>query len=181
MKRCDLFKKSIENGDFENQDNLLGHLKCCSDCSFDKMNYDKAMALLKASPEPSYPENLHSLCCESAFENKSEGLNLDYISDFFYKLLFPLEIAVPAACLVMMFVFVQLNNPNEEYAANSAALPKLANSASRSAVSPKTNIDDVSAEEVKEFLAKLDEFNRKHPANSSVNDFSAEIQLVGDK
>ena len=101
------------------------------------------------------------------------------------RFLQPLELAVPAACLLMFVFLVQINHePEKGSAAVQAYAARAKSQTVRVAELPPADPDapeHVSGAEVKEFLARLEEFNRSHPQEpGSVNTALPSIELVND-
>ena len=178
MKRCDYFKKLVENGLYDTVFECDEHIERCSDCSFDKRSYVNSISLMKSLPEPKYPAELHDLCLDAVNENKLGTSNVySRVKEFFYRLLFPLELAVPACCIIMLIVFIQINNTNDDIMGEKNSSRRLSKIRREDSVKS----DEVSAEEVKDFLARLEEFNKKHPVSKGNSNHSLDIRLVSDK
>jgi hypothetical protein len=115
---------------------------------------------------------------ESYFENS--------ISNLFMAILKPLEIAVPSACIIMLFFMIQLNSSNEYEIAQtgtqqSSPLQKIRIAEAKDNVNEE-GLQKISSEEVEEFLVKLDEFQRLHPDSRTIpNSYKPNVRLVGSR
>ncbi len=192
MKKCSMYLDFVNSDNYDENDkeamkDIIAHSLHCTDCSYDRRIREQMLLELSSYPEPEYPENLHEISLSSAFDKDSViEEKVDYIGRFFNGLLRPMEFAIPLACVVMLCFMIDLNKGQEpsgfntdQYASESMNKIKVAES--------NENINDsglqkVSSEEVKEFLAKLDEFQKLHPESKSMKGhFMPDVRLVVDK
>ncbi len=192
MKKCDVYLKFVNSDSFdENNTNafndILKHTESCADCSFDKKIREQLMESLSKQPEPKFPENLHELTMASLDSSEQLESNLENsFGNLFMNLLKPLEIAVPAACVIMLFFMVQLNSSND-YEITQVERPQSSSMQKIRIAEAKDNINEdglqkISSEEVEEFLVKLDEFQKLHPESIAPNRYNNRtFRLVTDR
>lgn len=176
MKKCTRYLDALDH--HENEDSalwqdLLMHASRCPDCSLDMKIRAEMLEKLAETPEPAYPADLHQGILAvisgqgSAPEPDDEPGFLDRI---FERLLQPCEILVPAACLLMFVFLLQLNyepGPENKVTKLARAYNKAPNlKIAQVPVPDRDSLEHVSGEEVKAFLARLEEFRREHPEES---------------
>ncbi len=182
MKRCKLYLDSLQNDDKNSITEAEIHASHCSDCSFDKKINDKMIMVMNNLAEPEYPENLHDLLMNASLDNKSVSYDeqnlLEKISILLLK---PLEIAAPIACVIMLICMIQINTGENSGDLEGKTQQRVSFKVEKVNNSNNTDaLEKVSPEEVKEFLAKLDEFNKSHPENKILNN-NLDIRLVNDR
>lgn len=182
MKRCKQYLDSLEN---DNQNSIYeaeSHASHCSDCSFDKKINDKMLMVLNNLSEPEYPENLHELIMNASLDKKTDSSEEQSLYEKLSTLLLkPLEIVAPIACLVMLICMIQINTSENSEILEGQIQPKTSFKVEKASVPQNAEaLEKVSPEEVKEFLAKLDEFKKLHPDNSILNN-NLDIRLVNDR
>jgi hypothetical protein len=193
MKKCNIYLDYVNSESFDENDSksfndILIHTEHCTDCSFDRKMREKLLYTLSCQANPDYPDNLHEITMNNISEgnNESSTSEPNIISKLMLSLLKPLEIAVPAASVLMLFFMIQLNSSNEMELSQietdkTNALKKIR------VAEANENINDegmpkVSSEEVKEFLDKLDEFQRLHPDDKfTIKRIQPDVRLVGSK
>ena len=192
MKKCDIYLNFVNSDTFDENDrdslkDILKHTENCVDCSYDRKIREQMLESLSCQPIPSYPENLHELTMSSLSEtSQTENVIENSIGKIFMNLLKPLEIAVPAACIIMLFFMVQLNSSNEYEISRvdnneSSPMQKIRIAEARENIN-EDGLQKVSSEEVEEFLVKLDEFQRLHPESLTSKSYNnRQIRLVTDK
>lgn len=192
MKKCDVYLKFINSESFDENNinafsDILKHTESCADCSFDKRIREQLMDNLSNQPEPNYPENLHKIVMSSLDSSEQSESKLENgLGDLFMNLLKPLEIAVPAACIIMLFFMIQLNSSNE-YEIAQLEQPQSSSMQKIRIAEAKDNLNEeglqkISSEEVEEFLIKLDEFQRLHPESVTTNrNNNRTFRLVTDR
>jgi len=190
MKKCNRYLDALDQNlaeDSARWQDVLMHASRCPDCSSDIKFHTEMLEKLAETPPPAYPAGLHENIMQAidgdhnVSESSDEGL-LAWLLDRFLQ---PLELAVPAACLLMFVFLVQINHePEKGSAAVQAYAARSKNQAVRVAELPPADPDSlehVSGAEVKEFLARLEEFNRAHPQESgSEKILPPSIELVND-
>lgn len=182
MNRCKLYLDSLER-DEKTVAEAEEHAKHCSDCSFDKKFDDRIQFVLNNLAEPEYPDNLHEILVNTYKDKDSSNIEeqnfLEKLSMFLLK---PIEIIAPIACVIMLICMVNLNsNSNTEELEKKSAKFASANVEKTFVPINKEGLEKVSPEEVKEFLAKLDEFNKQHPENKRIHNNNLDIRLVTDR
>lgn len=192
MKKCNRYLDALEQNlpeDSARWQDILMHANRCPDCSSDIKFHTEMLEKLAETPPPLYPAALHenimqavaNNSSETASESSDEGL-LAWLLDRFLQ---PLELAVPAACLLMFIFLIQINHePEKGSAAVQAYAARAKTQSVRIAELPPADPDSlehVSGAEVKEFLARLEEFNRAHPQGpGSENAALPSVELVND-
>lgn len=184
MNRCKHYLDSIENDDEMLHQEADEHANHCSDCSYDKKIHEEMLSVLNNLSEPEYPNNLHEIIISSAFDKHSpDGSEQNFIDKLALNLLRPLEILAPVACIFMLACMIQLNTNTSDDRFEAKVSANVA-SKNENGIEPinKEVLERVSPDEVKEFLAKLDEFQRLHPESKSDRNYNnVEIRLVTDK
>ena len=193
MKKCNIYLDYVNSDSFDENDSksfndILIHTEHCTDCSFDRKMREKLLYTLSCQANPEYPENLHEITMNNISEgnNESSTSEPNIISKLMLSLLKPLEIAVPAASVLMLFFMIQLNSSNEMELSqietdNTNALKKIRIAEANENINDE-GMPKVSSEEVKEFLDKLDEFQRLHPEDKfTIKRMQPDVRLVGSK
>ena len=193
MKKCNIYLDYVNSDSFDENDSksfndILIHTEHCTDCSFDRKMREKLLYTLSCQANPEYPENLHEITMNNISEgnNESSTSEPNIISKLMLSLLKPLEIAVPAASVLMLFFMIQLNSSNEMELSqietdNTNALKKIRIAEANENINDE-GMPKVSSEEVKEFLDKLDEFQRLHPEDKfTIKRMQPDVILVGSK
>ena len=192
MKKCDVYIKFVNSDSFDENDvnsfkDILKHTESCADCSFDRKIREQLLENLANHPTPEYPQNLHEMTMSSLSESEREESDFENtFGNLFMALLKPLEIAVPAACVVMLFFMIQLNSSNEYEIAQtertqSSPLQKIRIAEAKDNVNEE-GLQKISSEEVEAFLVKLDEFQKLHPDSKNLNNFyRQDVRLVGSR
>ena len=191
MKKCSIYLDFVNSDTFDENDmeamkDVIAHTLHCTDCSYDRRVREEITQNLRNYPEPDYPENLHELAVNIDFDRKTNSNEqLDYINRFFMNLLKPMEVAIPLACVVVLCFMIQINDSssNEGVQLENYQKPNVLQKIKIAEASDNINengLQKVSSEEVKEFLAKLDEFERLHPESKTLNrSYKPDIRLVG--
>ena len=192
MKKCDVYINFVNSDSHDENDessyyDILKHSENCADCSFDRKIREQLLESLANQPAPAYPENLHELTMSSIeTSEKVESEFENYLGTLFMNILKPLEIAVPAACIIMLYFMVQLNSSNEyentQIAQNqSSSMQKIRIAEAKDNVKEE-GLQKISTEEVEDFLVKLDEFQRLHPESITSKSYNnRQIKLVTDR
>ena len=193
MKKCNIYLDYVNSDSFDENDSksfndILIHTEHCTDCSFDRKMREKLLYTLSCQANPDYPENLHEITMNNINEgnNESSTSEPNIISKLMLSLLKPLEIAVPAASVLMLFFMIQLNSSNEMELSQietdkSNSLKKIRIAEANENINDE-GMPKVSSEEVKEFLDKLDEFQRLHPEDKfTIKRMQPDVRLVGSK
>lgn len=193
MKKCNIYLDYVNSDSFDENDSksfkdILIHTEHCTDCSFDRKMREKLLYTLSCQANPEYPENLHEITMNNISEgnNESSTSEPNIISKLMLSLLKPLEIAVPAASVLMLFFMIQLNSSNEMELSQietdkTNALKKIRIAEANENINDE-GMPKVSSEEVKEFLDKLDEFQRLHPEDKfTIKRIQPDVRLVGSK
>ena len=188
MKKCNIYLDFVNSDSFDEKDcisykDVLKHAETCADCSFDRKIREQMLSSLSNQPLPDYPENLHDFTMSSLTDEGTPIFDNSRIGSLFMNLLKPLEIAVPAACIVMLFFMIQLNSNNdfEKVQPENNSLQKIRIAEARDNINEE-GLQKVSSEEVEEFLAKLDEFQKLHPESKTMHKiYKPEVRLVGDR
>ena len=192
MKKCDVYIKFVNSDSFDENDkdsfnDILKHTESCADCSYDRKFREQLLENLSSQSEPQYPENLHEITMSSL--ESSEKVESDFessIGTIFMNLLKPLEIAVPAACTIMLFFMIQLNSSNDFEIAQveqsqSSPMQKIRIAEAKDNVKEE-GLQKITSEEVEDFLVKLDEFQRLHPESITSKRYNnRNIKLVTDR
>lgn len=187
MKRCRLFLDALDskNASINDLNSMDEHLKHCSDCSFDRKVRQELLVSLESLQNVEYPEELHEIAISAINNASKENTKEDNFSKILYGMLRPMEILIPVACIYILICMLQINtesNNEKQYSSTHDYLN------SRNLKEDKHNAEyamepeKVSSEEVKEFLAKLEEFERTHP-ESKVLDYRNQnkFKLVVDR
>ncbi|MBR4328676.1 MAG: hypothetical protein IKP71_02390 [Candidatus Riflebacteria bacterium] len=192
MKKCDVYIKFVNSDSFDDNytvsfSDILKHTESCADCSYDRKIREHLLETLSNQPTPIFPENLHELAMSSMDASEKDESDLEKsFGTIFINLLKPLEIAVPAACIVMLFFMIQLNSSNE-YEIAQIEQPQSSSMQKIRIAEAKENLNEeglqkISSEEVEDFLVKLDEFQRLHPESVAPNRYkNRNIRLVTDR
>ena len=189
MNKCSRYLDALDKNAAEDsslwQDTLL-HATRCPDCSADMQLRSELLEKLSETTPPDYPGNLHESIMAAV--SRSEDSNSDndeqsIIDKLFERLLRPLEIIVPASCIAMFIVLMQINySPEgEEQKFKPAKNTQSIRVAELPPLEPGT-LEHVSGEEVREFLVKLEEFRRSHPDETTAAPvrYLPDIELAND-
>ena len=190
MKKCNIYLNFINSDSFDENNSdfkdILKHTENCVDCSYDRKVREQILECLANQPSPSIPENLHEFNLNSLTEKKESIIDTK-LSNLFLNLLKPLEIAVPSACVLMLFFMIQINSSNEYELSQvkqseTNPMQKIRIAEANDNIFSE-GLQKVSAEEVEEFLVKLDEFQRMHPESKPVTmkTYRPDIRLVGSR
>lgn len=193
MKKCSIYLDFVNSDNFDENDidamkDVIAHSLHCTDCSYDRRIREEITQNLKNYPEPDYPETLHELSINVDYDRKTNSTEqFDYINRFLINILKPMEVAIPIACVIMLCFMIQLNDNSsndgiqiENYQSPSA-LQKIKIAEASDNIN-EDGLQKVSSEEVKEFLAKLDEFERLHPESKTLNkSYKPDFRLVGSR
>lgn len=190
MKKCNRYLDALDQNMAEDSarwQDVLMHASRCPDCSSDIKFHTEMLEKLAETPPPAYPAGLHENIMQAVVTNGNDSGSSGEgaLAWLFDRFLQPLELAVPAACLLMFIFLVQINHEPEKGSAAVQAYSARAKSQTvRVAELPPADpdaLEHVSGAEVKEFLARLEEFNRAHPQEpASVNAALPSIELVND-
>jgi len=190
MKKCNRYLDALDQNladDSARWQDVLMHANRCPDCSSDIKFHTEMLEKLAETPPPAHPATLHASIMQAIgnsginSESSDEG-PLAWLLDRFLQ---PIELAVPAACLLMFIFLVQINHePEKGSAAVQAYAARAKSQTVRVAELPPADPDSlehVSGAEVKDFLVRLEEFNRAHPQEpGSENAVLPSIELVND-
>lgn len=188
MKKCSRYLDALDQNAAEDSalwQDLLVHAGKCPDCSTDMQFRALMLEKLAESGEPHYPSDLHQSLIAAVEDgaagdgNEEQGL----LERLFDKLLSPLEATVSLACVLMFVFLIQLNHESGSPSAAARPLQLAARRPGISAVdkpAPDTDsLEHVSSAEVKDFLAKLEEFRRAHPQEPSAGQvLTPEVELA---
>lgn len=189
MNKCKIYLDFVNSDSYDENDkealnNILKHINNCSDCSNDKSLREKMLFNLSNLTEPDYPYNLHEVCLDKIYPNKnSDILEVLQPNKLLINLLKPLEISLSIACIIMIYFMFQLNSNNLEISNNESSYNNNLKKIKVAEASDNFNeegIEKVTKEEVKEFLAQLEKFERTHNKNE-IKSFRPQIKLVTDK
>ena len=193
MKKCSIYLDFVNSDTFDENNmeamkDVIAHTLHCTDCSYDRRVREKITNNLINYPEPDYPENLHEFAVNIDFNKNNSNEKLDYINKLFLGLLKPIEVAIPLACIVILCFMIQINDnsSNDSIQIENYQTPRALQKIKIAEASDNINEDGlqkVSSEEVKEFLAKLDEFEKLHPESKTFNNkiYKQDIRLVGNR
>lgn len=191
MKKCNRYLEALDQNAAEDSahwQDVLMHASRCPDCSSDIKLRAEMLEKLAEAPPPPYPEDLHAGIMAAIAQNhgiNASGDEPGLISRLFEKFLQPIEIAVPAACVLMFVFLMQINyepgNDNSQLKAMTGApRGQVVRLAELPPPEPGT-LEHVSREEVKDFLVKLEEFRRDHPDEQVPSrPYLPAIELVND-
>ncbi len=192
MKKCNRYLDALDQNAQEDSSlwqDVLMHAARCADCSFDMQVRTEMLEKLSELPEPVYPSTLHEEITNAVKESgvgEIEETDSGFLARLFDRFLQPVEILVPAACILMFVFLIQLNH-EAVYEGQSRILSggqnrsSVVKMASLPAVGDQ-ELEKVSGEEVREFLDKLEEFRRAHPESHDEMQHSVPaIELVNDR
>ena len=193
MKKCTIYLDFVNSDTFDENDSkamkdIIAHSLHCTDCSYDRRVREDMLSTLAEFPEPNYPSNLHEFSMNQAFDKRADlDDKPDWVARFFMNLLKPMEVAIPLASVAILCFMIQLNSSSSANLAQSdnnepnTAIKKF-KIAEASENYNENGLQKVSSEEVKEFLAKLDEFQRLHPESKTIpNSYRHDVRLVGSR
>ncbi|HNX77379.1 MAG TPA: hypothetical protein PLM07_02745 [Candidatus Rifleibacterium sp.] len=188
MKKCCRYLDALDQNAQEDSSlwqDILMHASRCPDCSLDMQFRGAMLEKLAELPEPAYPRSLNQLIIEALPDNAANPKDEEdsgVFSSWFDRILLPVEVMVSAACL-LMFVFLmhtaftshspgdQLLHRHRSVNLKVSALPAIENN----------DLEKVSGAEVKDFLARLEEFKRLHPDKPSESqNLTPAIELAND-
>ncbi|MEW6712067.1 MAG: hypothetical protein AB1403_19755 [Candidatus Riflebacteria bacterium] len=185
MKTCTRYLDYLEQKGFETDSpewqDIVAHSSRCPDCSSDMKLRGAMFEALEQMGEPKYPVDLHMRILqevESAPAAPGEAESwFDRVFDFALR---PLEIGFSLACVLMIVLMFSAEN-EPQHLPKSAAPIVVAGAEPLEAVKPVEDLDPVSAEEVQQFLARLDGFNRRNPQPQPAGEnYMPELRLVND-
>lgn len=170
MEKCEKLLNHIEEGQEDKTSKIWldieAHAKTCPDCSVDINIFNKTKDVCSNLNEVDYPEDLHSsimLGLEYGIENETSST----IDSWFDKVLEPLQLGfVTVSVFMIFFLFSLPSTPNTKHPAfhnNKIIALKSSNSTQSKKDVNSEQLDNVSASEVKEFLARLDQYKKLNP------------------
>lgn len=191
MKKCNRYLDALDQNAQENSSlwqDVLMHAARCSDCSLDMQVRTEMLEKLSETPEPPYPASLHQDILDAVRDSNNGASDENeswFLGRLFDRFLQPVEILVPAACILMFVFLIQLNHDSvSENRSRNIFGGQSRNHAVKMAALPEDSdqeLEKVSGEEVREFLARLEEFRRAHPdSQSDIQQTIPEIELVND-
>lgn len=186
MKRCTRYLDYLNHPEELNSTcaewhDLLSHANNCSDCSTDiKMRSAIAESCTKM-PEPKIPLELHAHIMNgieiSGNTPENQTTMLQKILDYSLK---PIELSLTIATVILVISLIGIEHQNVS-SVHSKTLMK--QSYETSNVPLEINqLDQVTPQEIDEFLAKLKEFQQMYPTNTppSAAFDNFQLQLVTD-
>jgi hypothetical protein len=194
MKECnrylDFLERSDSSCDSAEWQDILAHAAQCPDCSTAMKNRGAMMEKLSCLDEPEYPANMHQRIIkevEEAVKTQNSGFNfIDGILDKFLK---PIEIGFSLACIVMIFSLITAETRESgpvrkkvevAYNRGMAQVEKV-QPQGLSKLKEKNKLQEVSKEEIEEFLVRLNRFNRMHDhKKQKPGNEMPELKLVND-
>jgi hypothetical protein len=177
-----LEKNGLEN-DSKEWNDIFSHALRCPDCSIDLQNRKNLMETMADMPEISIPTSLHRYIMDNLDAGEPEEIS--FFDTLFERFAKPLQISISFACIFMLFSLLQLPDKiapipisKVEMAMKNPTSPQVVNE-----MSTEEKLEDVSQEEIKNFLAKLEKFRKSHPESEKKLPIPAapELRLVIDK
>ncbi len=169
MKACTRYLDYVEQEDYSSDSpewqDLLAHAGRCPECSFAMKQRAEMLEALGEMKHVSYPRELHqSIMAEINASPQEESQGLERFENFLQSVLRPAQIGLSLACVMMISLMMTSDNESIRMkpAEKSPTLQLAAADIEKPAVVDKNQLQPVTKEEVKEFLARLDEFNRRH-------------------
>lgn len=192
MNKCSRYLEALDNNAADDSSlwqDVLMHAGRCPDCSSDMQLRTQLIEKLSEIEQPDYPCNLHERIMTAVDRSDSSSAPADdndqgIVDILFEKFLQPLEIIVPAACIAMFIVLMQINYAPETE--NLKFKPTGKTQAVRIAELPPLepgSLEHVSGEEVRDFLVRLEEFRKTHPDDTTVTTsrYLPAVELVNDR
>lgn len=192
MKICTRFLDYIENNDvlYNSPEwaDLLAHAQKCPDCSFAMRQRAQMLEILNGMHELSFPSDLHlRIMAEVDSDSINATQTMSWIDSLLEKFLRPIEIGFSFACILMVALMLNLENEGLEQINPTSSSRPIQIVQHTSEPNPKIDlapnqIEPVSQQEVKEFLARLERFNRLHQCSEIRPDenYLPELRLVND-
>ncbi len=170
MNKCQVYMDYLEkyglDEDSKEWTDVYSHALRCPDCSIDIKDRKILMEAMAEMPSVETPAGLHNYIMQN-LENENAG-DVEEISIFdnlFDKFARPLQVSISLACVFMIFSLMHLPAKHSPVAASRIEIakkePALLQVASEMTNSEK--LEDVSQEEIKNFLNKLEKFRKSHP------------------
>ena len=188
MKKCCRYLDALDQNAQEDTSlwqDILMHASRCPDCSLDMQFRGEMLEKLAELSEPLYPRSLNQLIIEALPDNaanRGDEEESGVFSRWLDRFLLPVEVMVSAACL-LMFVFLMHTGLTSQSADDQLPLRHKSDSLKASALPPIENndLEKVSGAEVKDFLARLEEFKRLHPDKpTEAQNLTPVIELAND-
>lgn len=188
MKKCERLIDYLDSNDYDNGSktwlDIQEHAKKCPDCSIDLDLRGKIIDNLKDMDSVILPSGFHQEIMQSIEigENVHEPGKLD---DLFDRLLLPLQYGFAAVCLYLVLSLSSLPSINKNvkpafHESGYSLAGKMAKLDSIKKPKPE-QLAEVSPEEVKDFLTKLNKYKKEHPelnANYKRTFSDPEVRLV---
>lgn len=171
-------------------ESVLAHTRSCPDCSLFLRQRQELLEAMAAIPQPEYPPGLHGSICqaiemfsEPALEPSSEHIDQEtFLDQLLIGWARPLQIGMSLACLFMVFQLFTLNDERPNVAQSEFQPPSRlvwASQGTGGATPSSQPLPQVSAEEVKAFLSKLEAYRRLHPEMDAPAPRHMDVRLVG--
>ncbi|MDN5279553.1 MAG: hypothetical protein PWR01_3518 [Clostridiales bacterium] len=196
MKVCSRYLDFVEREDFscdsQEWQDVLAHAAKCSDCSLAIKTRSEMLEALNEAEEPAYPADLHQRIMTEVTEGNSEAFSISaWFDTLIEPLLRPLELGFTLACILMIFFLVTSEKDHEHFKTPATARPytlaqnkEAPEEQARVKVAQEAGLEEVSQQEVKEFLARLEKFNRRkaieHHKPEHYENYLPELRLVND-
>lgn len=188
MKICNRYLDYMETHDVVCDSaewlDILAHAGRCPDCASAMKQRAEMLETLAGLDSPTYPADLHQrIIAEVESGSAQAPESVAWYDRLIDKFLRPLEVGFSLACILM--IALMLNSENEPLPLPKTPVVKPLQLASHE---PETmvnhdELDPVSPEEVKEFMARLERFNSRHPRQHSEpgpDAYMPELRLVND-
>ncbi|GAB4282099.1 MAG: hypothetical protein Kow0029_27480 [Candidatus Rifleibacteriota bacterium] len=190
MKVCSRYLDFLEKKDFGSEtaewQDILAHAARCPDCSSAKKLRSEMLENLNELPEPQYPVDLHERIMAEVYADNSEKSSLsDLIDMFLENCLRPIEIGFTLACVLMIIFLAQLDRQESRVYVHKELRPAVVavrQAEVKTEPAIENELDEVSPEEVQEFLARLNKFNESHISKKEpiADSYMPELRLVND-
>ncbi len=193
MKICTRYLDYVENNDVlcdsPEWSDILAHAQKCPDCGSAMRQRAQMLEMLDEMHEVSFPGDLHQrVMAEVNSGSIDAGETMPWYDLLLEKFLRPIEIGFSFACILMVALMLNSENEGLERANPTASRPiQIARQTAEPESGLETGlepgqIEPVSQQEVKEFLARLERFNRLHQDRDirPDKDYMPELRLVND-
>ena len=191
MKICTRYLDFIEKHDCACDSpawsDILAHAGNCPDCASAMKMRAEMLEQLEQMHRVSLPPDLHQrIMNEIDSQDSVRSDSEPWYETLIDRILRPAEIGFSLACVMMIALMVssEFEDRNQQPSLRSAPvqIAELNANPSGKVQSNHDELDPVSSEEVQQFLARLDRFNRRHsnmqqPVDKS---YMPELQLVND-
>lgn len=192
MKICTRYLDYVENNDVvcdaPEWTDILAHAQKCPDCSSAMRQRGEMLEMLDDMGEVAYPVDMHQrIMAEVESVSAADIETTPWYDRLLEKILRPIEIGFSFACILM--IALMLNSENESFVTPASDGSKPVMIARQDVdIQPEAGTDEiepVSQQEVKEFLARLERFNRLHQDSQEREiepdkNYLPELRLVND-